>query len=233
MAYDFPTEEWIERWEEVVANDEDYRETSRGWGVDFNGNFVFHLRADDRLPEDRYFFVGLEDGDTFGCRAVDDPEETDYGFVYRGDYRDWVRMTQGEIGAIDGLMSGTFDIDGDMQKVLQYSDAAARLVECSNEVESTSPIEARYSPFDSRVTASGSGIVATAAPIVASSPTSVARTRPSAVNSSGTSRTTSDADSAARRPLTGSSSSQWTHASPASTGSGARSGTATCALATK
>ncbi|WP_458186106.1 SCP2 sterol-binding domain-containing protein [Haladaptatus sp. NG-WS-4] len=136
MTYDFPSEEWIERWEQVVANDEEYRQKGQGWGVGFNGDFVFHLQADDRLPEDRYFFIGLEDGDIFDCHEIDGLDETDYGFVFRGDYGDWVRMTQGEVGAIDGMMSGTFDLEGDMQRLLQYSDAASRLVGCSSEVES-------------------------------------------------------------------------------------------------
>lgn len=135
MTLEFPSDEWIKAWQEELANDEEYAETSEGWGVDFDGDFVFHLRADDRLPEDRYYFVGLEDGDVYDCREIDDLDAVDYGFVYAGDYADWVAMIEGDIGAIDGLMSGTFDVDGDMQKVLQYSDAAAAMVNVSNKLE--------------------------------------------------------------------------------------------------
>lgn len=135
MAIPFPTDEWIEEWEQQLNDNEAYQETSEGWGVEFNGNFIFHLEADDRLPEDRYFFIGLEDGDAFDCHEVDDPEDTDYGFIYRGSYSDWVRLTEGEVGAIDGLMSGVFELDGDMQKVLQYSDAAVNMVETASQIE--------------------------------------------------------------------------------------------------
>jgi putative sterol carrier protein len=135
MAIPFPTDEWIEEWEQELRNNETYQEASEGWGVEFNGNFVFHLEADDRLPEDMYYFIGLEDGDVFDCREVPDPEDTDYGFIYRGAYADWVRLTEGEVGAIDGLMSGVFELDGDMQKVLQYSDAAVSMVETASTIE--------------------------------------------------------------------------------------------------
>lgn len=135
MALPFPTDEWIEEWEQELSNNEDYQESSEGWGVEFNGNFIFHLEADDRLPEDRYFFIGLEDGDVFDCHEIDDPEDVDYGFIYRGSYADWVRLTEGEVGAIDGLMSGVFELDGDMQKVLQYSDAATLLTEDAGKVD--------------------------------------------------------------------------------------------------
>lgn len=135
MGLPFPSDQWIQQWEEQLDDNETYAETSDGWGVDFDGDFIFHLQADDRLPEDRYFYIGLEDGDVFGCRKVDDPDAVDHGFVYRGAYSDWVRLTEGEVGAIDGLMSGVFDLDGDMQKVLQYSDAAVQMVETASEIE--------------------------------------------------------------------------------------------------
>lgn len=40
-----------------------------------------------------------------------------------------------EIGVIDGLMGGDFELDGDMQKVLQYSDAAVRLTELAADID--------------------------------------------------------------------------------------------------
>ena len=90
---------------------------------------MFHARADDRLPEDHYFYVGLEDGECPEAREIDDPDSVDAGFVYRGDYADWVALNSGDIGSIDGMMSGVFDIEGDMQKVLQYSEAAVVMTE--------------------------------------------------------------------------------------------------------
>jgi len=135
MAIPFPTDEWIREWEESLQNNEAYQDASEGWGVDFDGDFIFHLVADDRLPEDRYFFIGLEDGDVYDCREIDGPEEVDYGFIYRGDYSDWVDLTKGQVGAIDGMMSGVFELDGDMQKVLQYSDAAVAMVETASDID--------------------------------------------------------------------------------------------------
>ncbi|MFC6733480.1 MULTISPECIES: SCP2 sterol-binding domain-containing protein [unclassified Haladaptatus] len=135
MAIEFPSDRWISEWEDRLQNNEEYAKASQGWGVGFNGDFIFHLKPDDRLPDDRYFFIGLEDGDVYDCRQVENPEAIDYGFAYRGDYTDWVRLTQGEVGAIDGLMSGVFNLDGDMQKVLQYSDAAVSMVETASEID--------------------------------------------------------------------------------------------------
>jgi putative sterol carrier protein len=39
----------------------------------------------------------------------------------------------GEIGVVDGMMPGHLEIDGDMQKSMQYSQAAVRLTETDAE----------------------------------------------------------------------------------------------------
>ncbi|PSP95944.1 sterol carrier protein [Halobacteriales archaeon SW_5_68_122] len=135
MATPFPSEEWIAEWREQLNDNEEYAEKGQGWGAEFNGDFVFHVRADDRLPDDHYFFIGLEDGTCTEARGIDDPDEVDAGFVYRGDYSDWVALNRGDIGPIDGMMSGVFDIEGDMQKVLQYSEAAVAMSETGRELD--------------------------------------------------------------------------------------------------
>ena len=135
MAISFPSEEWIVEWREQLNDNDEYAEKGQGWGVGFNGDFVLHIRADDLLPEDRYFFIALDDGTCTEAREIDSPDEVDAGFIYRGDYADWVALNQGDIGPIDGMMSGVFDIEGDMQKVLQYSEAAVAMSETGQRID--------------------------------------------------------------------------------------------------
>ncbi|WP_336136027.1 SCP2 sterol-binding domain-containing protein [Natronomonas amylolytica] len=135
MSVPFPSDEWIKEWRERLNDNEEYAEKGQGWGVGFNGDFVFHVAADDRLPEDRYFYIALEDGACTEAREVDSPDDVDAGFIYKGDYSDWVDLNRGDIGPIDGMMSGVFDIDGDMQKVLQYSEAAVAMTETGREID--------------------------------------------------------------------------------------------------
>ncbi|QLD90752.1 SCP2 sterol-binding domain-containing protein [Natronomonas salina] len=135
MAIPFPSEAWITEWRHRLNDNEEYAEAGQGWGVGFDGDFVFHVRADDRLPEDAYFYIGLEDGRCTEATRIEHPDAVDAGFIYRGDYSDWVALNQGEIGPIDGMMSGVFDIEGDMQKVLQYSDAAVAMSETGQVID--------------------------------------------------------------------------------------------------
>ncbi len=131
---DFPSEEWMKEYKERVNASESYAETGAGWGVGFNGDFLYVIEADDRLPETRYFFIGLEDGEATEAMEVDDPDEVDAGFVLRGAYSDWIDLNNGDIGAVDGMMSGVFELEGDMQKVMQYTEAAVDLTDISSTI---------------------------------------------------------------------------------------------------
>lgn len=152
----FPSEEWIEEYGKRVDNDEEYGELSEGWGVGYDGDFLFvveDIPVDelnmDEVPDDikrqideyidenntGYSHIELEDGNCGGARLVSDPDSVDYGFEYVGPYDNWKALIRGEINPIQGIMSGQFELNGDMQKVMQYSDAAQRLAEISSEIE--------------------------------------------------------------------------------------------------
>lgn len=135
MGIPYPSEEWIQEWKRRLNENDDYGDTGTGWGVGFDGSFIFHLRADDRLPDDEFFYIDLEDGKCLEARRIESEDDVQAGFVYRGDYSDWVRLQEGEVGAIDGMMSGIFELEGDMQKVLQYSNAAVAMTENASSIE--------------------------------------------------------------------------------------------------
>ncbi|MFB6166565.1 MAG: SCP2 sterol-binding domain-containing protein [Haloarculaceae archaeon] len=156
----FPSKEWFAEYQEAVNADEKYVSASEGWGVDFNGDFIFKMtdmpldEIDvDSMPEDLQdqmgtyvketggeghvglAFVGLEDGECTEARLIESADEVEEGFQLTGPYDNWVELIRGNIGAVDGMMSGKFELDGDMQKILQYTDAATRLTEDAGSVD--------------------------------------------------------------------------------------------------
>lgn len=226
----FPTEPWLEEYRKELEASEKLDQTGEGWGTDFNGEMIFHIKniplaektvgdlpaelveaidevvdekseeeieqiletapqevRDDveardgdlrervraelhettqleaperiwpdlrgELPETLdELLVQIEDnvvdGDTVyswldlydgGCREVEvltDLDQKDYGFRIEGDYEVWKALTEGEGGVINKLMAGDLDVDGDMQIILQYSEAAVDLAEISADVDS-------------------------------------------------------------------------------------------------
>ncbi|MFD1514042.1 SCP2 sterol-binding domain-containing protein [Halomarina rubra] len=155
----FPSQAWFEAYEEAINDDEAYREASEGWGVDFEGDFLFEMTEmpveemdTAAMPEylreelDEYVtpeegkghvgraYLGLEDGRCTGARLVE-PDSVDPGFRLTAPTETWKALLDQEIGIIDGMMSGKFQLDGDMQKVLQYSQAAVRLTDIAGEID--------------------------------------------------------------------------------------------------
>lgn len=135
MTIEFPSEEWIEEWQRRLNENERYAELGADWGLDFNGDFVFTIEADDRFDETQHYFVGLEGGKCTDAYRVEDLDEVNYGFEMRGPYSHWRQLSDGDVGAIDGLMQGKFKLNGDMQEVLQYTDASVEMVECAAQIE--------------------------------------------------------------------------------------------------
>jgi putative sterol carrier protein len=163
----FPSEEWFELYEDAINDHEEYNESSEGWGVEFNGDFSFKMPDMpgedldfDAMPDDireemetyvketdtegyvGHSFVQLEDGTCQGARLIESPDEVEEGFMLTGTYDNWVSLIQGDIGAVDGMMSGKFDLDGDMQKVLQYTDSATMLTEIAGSIDAVFAHEA-------------------------------------------------------------------------------------------
>jgi putative sterol carrier protein len=152
-TYYFPNQAWFEEYCDRINADDEYADAAAEWGTDFDGDFVFemedmaveHLDTDtmaDSLAEDLdryvpaegdshagYAHLGLEAGECTAARLVERPDRVDAGFTLSTDADSWKRLLRGELGVIDGLMTGRCDIDSDMQKVLQYSRAAVRQTE--------------------------------------------------------------------------------------------------------
>lgn len=138
MALKLPSEadEWIEKYQEKLNESEAYTEAGEGWGIGFNGDFIFEIQPDGDYDGDAvYLFVGVQDGECHDAYQTDDPDSEDWGFAFRGEYDAWKRLIEGDVDPVEGMMDGTFDLDGDMQKVLQYSEAAVVMTENAAEID--------------------------------------------------------------------------------------------------
>jgi putative sterol carrier protein len=135
MATQFPSDEWFEELADRLNANETYGEQAEGYGVDFNGDYIFTVEAGDGLAETYHYFIGLEDGDCTGTRRIDNPAEVDSGFELSSSYGNWQNLVRGEMGAIEGIMGGEFELDGSMNTLLKYQDAATTFVETCSEIE--------------------------------------------------------------------------------------------------
>lgn len=139
MASTFPSEDWIAAWRDRLNENDRFAEVGADWGVDFNGDFVFTVEADETLAETHHYFVGLEGGRCTDAYRIDDPTAVDHGYQMTGPYAAWKRLAQGDVGAIEGVLGGHFEIDGEMFRVFQHVDAAVEMVETASDLETEFP----------------------------------------------------------------------------------------------
>lgn len=155
----FPSQEWFSEYRERINENEEYAESASDWGEGFDGDFVFEMRdmpIDDldleampaSLREEIETYVSEEDGEYVGyallgleggkcteARLVESEDEVDAGFKLTADNETWKELMRGDLGVVDGMMSGHFDIEGDMQKVMQYSQASVHLTETASSID--------------------------------------------------------------------------------------------------
>jgi len=81
-----------------------------------------------------YAHIGLEAGECTEVRAVTSREESDASFVLYGEYKDWKELIQGG-DPIQLVMSGKLELDGDLNRVMEYSEAAQRLAGVSADMD--------------------------------------------------------------------------------------------------
>lgn len=136
MSVQFPSDEWFEKLKEKLNNNDTYNEEATGWGTDFNGDFILTINPGDGLSETVQYYVGLYDGECTEVYEVDDPGKEDNGFEMVGDYSSWKQLVQGQLGPIEGIMSGDFELKGSMNTLLKYQDASTTFVETCSEIDS-------------------------------------------------------------------------------------------------
>lgn len=225
----FPTKPWLERYHDAIEASEEYAEKGAGWGVDWEGAFIFQIEAIplaertiadlpeeivdaldaeiesrsveeveaiiEAAPDEVKADVRARDGDIYeqaiaelhetnlaegperiwpelraeipdilrqqlaqleefvvdddtvyayldiydgGCREVDilqSPDEREHGFRIVGDYEQWRTIVNGDGEVVSMLMAGKIDVEGDMQKILQYTEGAVALTEVASDLE--------------------------------------------------------------------------------------------------
>jgi len=131
MKIKFLTREWIEAYMDVLNNSTDYKEAAKTW----EGDFLFVVEPDDELDARIIFYLDLWHGD---CRSVDFFKEGDVlpevEFQYIGKYSNWLKVINGELDPIKGILTRQFKLVGDKGKVMRATKAAKELVNSAQKI---------------------------------------------------------------------------------------------------
>jgi putative sterol carrier protein len=155
------TKAWLDEYRKMLNQSKEYKEAGKGWGVGWNGDFIFQIEnipvdkiAFENIPPDVakeikeyivngtvYSYIKLKDGECLDARSVKDPKEVQVGFIQKGPYENWKKMTRGELDPTRALLTGKFKLEGDMAKVMRYSRAANIMAKIAASIKTEFPDE--------------------------------------------------------------------------------------------
>ncbi|MFX1367995.1 MAG: SCP2 sterol-binding domain-containing protein [Promethearchaeota archaeon] len=127
----FPSDEWIEKYVEVINSSKEYEDAAHDW----EGDFIFVVEADsDVIKEPMMLYMDLWHGKCRSARMAG-PEDT-AEFTYSGPYKNWKLLFDKKIDPIKGLMQRKFKLGkgNDMGKIMRYTKAAMELVNATTKV---------------------------------------------------------------------------------------------------
>ena len=131
MVAKFPSKEWLEEFMVVLNNSSDYKEAAKNW----EGDFLFVIEPDDKLDKKHIFYLDLWHGD---CRSVryfaEDKDLPETEFQYIGNYSNWLKVINGDLDPIKGILTRKFKLVGDKGKVMRATKAAKELVNSAQKV---------------------------------------------------------------------------------------------------
>jgi putative sterol carrier protein len=136
---EFPTDEWFQRFVEVINGSKEYREYADTW----EGDVVILVEAepDKGVPEDVYGLLDLWHGSCRGGGLVDQARADGAEFVVRAPYSRWKDVILGDLEPVKGLVQGKLRVRGDLPKILRYVKGTQELALLTGEVETTFPDE--------------------------------------------------------------------------------------------
>ncbi|MUV90752.1 sterol carrier protein [Halapricum sp. CBA1109] len=138
MAITLPAEagDWIDELGRRLNDSEAFAAAAEGWGVEFDGDFVFEIQPDDSYDgEPITLYLALRDGECLDTDRLADPTDVAHGFALRGGYTEWKRLIRGETDVVEAVMTGTLDVEGSRMQAMRYQDALLELGATATDID--------------------------------------------------------------------------------------------------
>lgn len=134
MVYKFPSDEWIKAFMSILNGDQGkaYQKAAEKW----EGDFIFVVESDDTFDDTAYFYVDLWHGKCRDARLITDTDNIPNAeFQYKGTFSNWIKLINGEIDPIRGIMMRKFKLVGNKAKVMRATKAAKELIVIAQKIE--------------------------------------------------------------------------------------------------
>jgi putative sterol carrier protein len=122
----FPSDEWLVLYRDLINGSQEYRESSQDWEGDIA--FVMEAEPDRGVPDDLIAWLDLWHGECRGAHMIppDEGEAAAYGI--RAPYSRWREVLEGRLEPVKGMVQGKLKLRGDLAEIVRHVRAAKELV---------------------------------------------------------------------------------------------------------
>jgi putative sterol carrier protein len=131
----FPSKEWVDAFLEKLNSSEAFVEVGQNW----EGDIVFIIESDENYPRTSCVYLDLFRGKCRKYEYLENCEEATMPkseFKYKGLYKNWVKLINKELDPIQGIITGKFDLEGPLMKMISNRKAAKEIVNIAASIES-------------------------------------------------------------------------------------------------
>lgn len=122
----FPSDEWLSRYRELINRSEGYRLAAETW----EGDVAFFMEAEpDRgVPDDLVAWLDLWHGECRGARMITAGEADAAAYGIRAPYSRWREVVLGDLEPVKAMVQGKLKLRGDLAEIVRHVRAAQELV---------------------------------------------------------------------------------------------------------
>jgi putative sterol carrier protein len=127
---EFPTEEWLNLFEEKLNTDERYAEIAKKWEGDVN----LKIEPGKGLKEPVTVYFDLWHGKCREAYFVEDGGVKEAAFALSGKYDDYLRILSGELHPMQAMLTRKLNVQGNMALLMRNVPTVLDFVRCAQEV---------------------------------------------------------------------------------------------------
>lgn len=127
MSILFPSNEWIKALSAKLNDSDSYERSAKDW----EGDFIFVVEPDPQFEETAYLFLGLYHGKSPDAEMIHNVDDKPAQYTLSAPYGTWLRVLDGKLDPIQGMMTRQLKLDGNMMMIMRYPKAAAEILACT------------------------------------------------------------------------------------------------------
>ena len=127
---EFPTEEWLNTFEEKLNTDSQYAEIAKNWEGDVN----LKINPDEKLAEPVTIYFDLWHGKCREAYFIETGIEKEAAFALNGKYQDYLRILMGDLHPMQAMLTRKLNVNGNMALLMRNVPTVLDFVRCAQEV---------------------------------------------------------------------------------------------------